>query len=111
MWIRQQVDGAAGLEVMPLAGESQNFTVNQANPEAETGNEEAENPYQEILNDLTLGEYDVVVTSVPRRETLEDSQFDQPVSGPPGSSTIGRGESRPLSVKSVQWTDLRLFTL
>lgn len=30
-----------------------------------------------LLNDLTLGEYDVVVTSTPVRETLEDSQFQQ----------------------------------
>ena len=58
-------------------GESQNFTVNQVNPEPQTGEEAEENPYQEIINDLTLGEYDVVVTSVPRRETLEDSQFEQ----------------------------------
>ena len=58
-------------------GESQNFNVNQPNPEPETGDEPAESPYQEILNDLTLGEYDVVVTSVPQRETLEDSQFEQ----------------------------------
>ncbi len=32
-----------------------------------------------ILNDLTLGEYGVVVTSVPQRQTLEDSQFDQAI--------------------------------
>ena len=30
-----------------------------------------------IVNDLTLGEYDVIVTSVPHRETLEDSEFEQ----------------------------------
>ncbi len=56
-------------------GESETFAVNQPNPEPETGEEE--NPYQEIINDLTLGEYDVVVSSVPQRETLEDSQFEQ----------------------------------
>lgn len=56
-------------------GESETFAVNQPNPEAETGEEES--PYQEIINDLTLGEYDVIVSSVPRRETLEDSQFEQ----------------------------------
>lgn len=56
-------------------GETETFSINQANPEAETGDEE--NPYQEIINDLTLGEYDVVVSSVPQRETLEDSQFEQ----------------------------------
>ncbi len=36
-------------------------------------------PEGQIINDLTLGEYDVVVSSVPRRETLEDSQFEQAV--------------------------------
>jgi len=56
-------------------GESETFAINQPNPEPETGEEAS--PYQEILNDLTLGEYDVVVSSVPRRETLEDSQFEQ----------------------------------
>ena len=50
-----------------MTGESEDFTVNQTTP---TG---------EMLNDLTLGEYDVVVSSIPRRETMEDSQFDQAV--------------------------------
>ena len=58
-------------------GETETFAINQPNPEPETGAETEENPYQEILNDITLGEYDVVVTSVPHRETLEDSQFEQ----------------------------------
>jgi len=49
-------------------GEAETFAVNQPDPES---------PYGEIINDLTLGEYDVVVTSVPQRETLEDSQFEQ----------------------------------
>ncbi len=56
-------------------GESETFAVNQPNPQAPS--EEDENPYQEIINDLTIGEYDVVVSSVPQRETLEDSQFEQ----------------------------------
>ncbi len=56
-------------------GESETFSINQQNPEAETGEEES--PYQEIINDLTLGEYDVVVSSVPARDALEDSQFEQ----------------------------------
>jgi hypothetical protein len=30
-----------------------------------------------ITNDLTLGEYDVVVSSMPSRDSLEDSQFEQ----------------------------------
>ena len=46
-------------------GESESFSVNQPTPEGE------------VINDLTLGEYDVVITSVPQRETLEDSQFEQ----------------------------------
>lgn len=54
-----------------VTGESETFSVNQPNEE---------DPYHEILNDLTLGEYDVVVTSVPHRETLEDSQFEQALS-------------------------------
>ncbi len=33
----------------------------------------------EVVNDLMLGEYGVVVTSVPHKETLEDTQFDQAV--------------------------------
>lgn len=48
-------------------GETETFSVNQVTPEGQ------------IVNDLTLGEYDVVVSSVPRRETLEDSQFEQAV--------------------------------
>ena len=39
----------------------------------------APGPEGQIVNDLTLGEYDVVITSVPHRETLEDSEFDQAV--------------------------------
>jgi hypothetical protein len=41
------------------------YTVNQVTPEGE------------IVNDLTLGEYDIVVTSQPERDTLEDSTFAQ----------------------------------
>jgi hypothetical protein len=48
-----------------LTGESEELAINQPTPEGE------------ILNDLTLGEYDVVVSSTPHRETLEDSQFEQ----------------------------------
>lgn len=50
-----------------ITGDHEQFTINQVTP---TG---------EVLNDLTLGEYDVVISSVPVRETLEDSQFDQAV--------------------------------
>jgi hypothetical protein len=58
-------------------GQSETFSINQPNPQEETGEEPEEAPYQAILNDLTLGEYAVVVSSVPRRETMEDSQFEQ----------------------------------
>jgi hypothetical protein len=49
-------------------GETEQFTVNQMDPA--TG---------EIANDLTVGEYGIVVTSVPHRESLEDSEFEQMV--------------------------------
>ena len=48
-----------------VSGDTDTFPVNQSTPEGE------------ILNDLTVGEYDVVISSVPQRETLEDSQFEQ----------------------------------
>jgi hypothetical protein len=60
-------------------GATQTFTINQPNPQPPE-EDDAEQPYQAILNDLTLGEYSVVVSSVPRRETLEDSQFEQAMS-------------------------------
>lgn len=50
-----------------VTGETENLTINEVTP---TG---------QVLNDLTLGEYGVVITSVPHRETLEDSQFEQAV--------------------------------
>lgn len=46
-------------------GETEDFVINQVQANGE------------VLNDLTLGEYDVVITSVPARESLEDSQFEQ----------------------------------
>lgn len=48
-----------------MTGETEQLHLNSATPEGE------------VLNDLTLGEYDVIISSVPVRETLEDSQFDQ----------------------------------
>lgn len=50
-----------------VTGEQQRTLVNEVTPEGE------------IVNNLTLGEYDIVVSSVPQRETLEDSQFEQAV--------------------------------
>jgi hypothetical protein len=48
-----------------LRGTTEQFTVNEVTPEGE------------IVNDLTLGEYDIIVTSQPERDTLEDSTFEQ----------------------------------
>jgi hypothetical protein len=51
-----------------ITGESEEVSVNQ--PDPDTG---------AITNDLTIGEYDVIVSNTPSRETLEDSQFEQAV--------------------------------
>lgn len=48
-----------------LTGESETFGINQVSPEGE------------VINDLTIGEYSVSVSSVPVRDALEDSQFEQ----------------------------------
>jgi hypothetical protein len=48
-----------------LTGETEQLELNKVTPEGE------------IVNDLSVGDYDVVISSVPVRETLEDSQFDQ----------------------------------
>lgn len=50
-----------------LTGESEQVTINEATPEGT------------IANDLTIGEYDVIVSSTPVRESLEDSQFEHAV--------------------------------
>jgi hypothetical protein len=52
-----------------LTSETEQVEVNQ--PDLYTG---------AILNDLTIGEYDIIVSNTPARETLEDSQFEQAVS-------------------------------
>lgn len=55
------------------------ITNNRITAETETIQVNQPTPEGTILNDLTLGEYDVVTSSVPQRETLEDSQFDQAI--------------------------------
>ena len=45
--------------------EAEEMTVNQATPEGE------------IVNDLTLGEYDIIITNQPERDSMEDSTFEQ----------------------------------
>jgi hypothetical protein len=51
-----------------VTGETEDVAINQIDPA--TG---------QVVNDLMLGEYGVVITSVPQREMLEDSQFEQAV--------------------------------
>jgi hypothetical protein len=48
-----------------LAGEAEEVRVN------------IQTPGGEIVNDLTLGEYDVAITDVPLTDTYEESQFDE----------------------------------
>ncbi len=48
-----------------LTNATEQLMVNQPTPEGQ------------IVNNLTLGEYAVVVTNQPERDTFEDSQFDQ----------------------------------
>ena len=50
-----------------LNPESEDLTVNQLTPEGE------------IANDLTIGEYQVVITDMPARDTYEESQFQEAV--------------------------------
>jgi hypothetical protein len=50
-----------------LTQAQETLQVNQVTPEGE------------IVNNLSLGEYDIVVTNTPERDTFEDSQFDQAV--------------------------------
>lgn len=57
------------------------LTITDGSPAAELEEVYINQPTPEgtIVNDLTIGEYDVVITSVPHRETLEDSEFEQAV--------------------------------
>lgn len=48
----------------PATKDQEKFTINQA-------------AAGKIVNDLTLGEYGVVVTSVPAKESLQDAEFEQ----------------------------------
>jgi len=50
-----------------LNEESEELTVNQVTPEGE------------IANDLTIGEYSVVITDMPARDSYEESQFQEAV--------------------------------
>jgi hypothetical protein len=58
-----------------------NITSNRITRDVETIEVNQPDPFTgQITNDLTLGEYDVIVSNTPARETLEDSQFEQAVS-------------------------------
>jgi hypothetical protein len=76
-----------------VTGESETVGINQPTPEGE------------VASDLTLGEYDVVISSVPQRETLEDSQFEQAVAmremGVQIPDEVLIGASRMLNKKEV----------
>jgi hypothetical protein len=50
-----------------MTGETEEFKINEMTAEGH------------VINDMTLGEYDIVISSVPQRETLEDNQFEQAV--------------------------------
>jgi hypothetical protein len=52
----------------------QELTVNQ---NVETIDPETQEAVQSIKNDLTIGEYSVVISTVPRRDTYEEALFDQ----------------------------------
>ena len=49
----------------PMLGEIESVSINQPSPEGE------------IVNDLTLGEYNIIITTAPYRASIEDSQFEQ----------------------------------
>jgi len=52
----------------------QEVTINQPVSQIDPGTREA---VESIKNDLTLGEYGVIIASVPRRETYEEALLDQ----------------------------------
>lgn len=48
-------------------GQTKQFGINQPDPA----------DVDRMLNDMTLGEYGIIITSVPSREAIDDDQFDQ----------------------------------
>jgi len=58
-----------------------NITSNRLTGDSEEVEVNTPDPYTgAILHDLTIGEFDVIVSNTPARETLEDSQFEQAIS-------------------------------
>lgn len=55
-----------------------NITHDNVLRDPETVQVNQEDPVTGVIeNDLTIGEYDITITSTPHRDTLEDSQFEQ----------------------------------
>jgi len=54
----------------PMTNKTEEISINQEDPE---------DPTARIFNDLTLGEYDVIVVSQPAREVQEDNEFEEAV--------------------------------
>lgn len=50
-----------------LTNQVEALTINQVTPEGQ------------IANDLTIGEYEIVITNQPERDTFEDTQFEQAI--------------------------------
>ena len=53
-----------------ITRESEQVSVNQQQQDPATGE-------MEIINDLTLGEFDITITTTPARASIEDTQFEQ----------------------------------
>jgi hypothetical protein len=62
-YTEQRIIRVVGQDPMTGAPTEEQMTVNEVTP---TG---------AVINNITLGEYDVIVTSVPQRDTFDDSQF------------------------------------
>ncbi|RLC95803.1 MAG: hypothetical protein DRI46_14455, partial [Chloroflexi bacterium] len=66
--INQPAPGPGGMEQVPGPGMGQSQPQPQPEP-----------PPTGILNDITLGRYDVTVTTIPDRDTLQQSQLEQAI--------------------------------
>jgi hypothetical protein len=64
---------------LDIDGNQQSTEFNVNEPEQVIDEGTGETVEERILNDLTLGEYSVIVTSVPHHETMQDTIFSQAV--------------------------------
>lgn len=53
------------------------ITSNDLNPKSEQLTVNQVTPEGTVVNDLTLGRYEIVITNVPARDTFEETQFDE----------------------------------